>query len=189
MDKGCNDEAPEDGQLSEGNLALEWHVSLYVVIGIYWYIELTLIVPIMRKAMRPFAFSDGTVIPSGTHVVVAALPMHLDEEYFTDASQFQPFRFAELRKDDGEDHKYLFASISPSYVSFGCGTHAWYAESALSQSSLTIFASPGRFFASSVMKAMMAYLVINYDIKLEKEGERPPDEWFMMIYECRSASG
>ncbi|KAG1895049.1 uncharacterized protein F5891DRAFT_960668, partial [Suillus fuscotomentosus] len=38
-----------------------------------------------------------------------------------------------------------------------------------------------RLLASSVMKAMMAYLVLNYDIKLEKvEGERPPDEWFLM---------
>jgi len=83
-------------------------------------------VPIMRKAMRTFAFSDGTVIPSGTHVVVAMLPMHLDEAYFSDASQFHPFRFSELREDNGEDKRHLFASTSPSYVSFGYGTHAWY---------------------------------------------------------------
>lgn len=25
---------------------------------------------------------------------------------------------------------------------------------------------------------MMAHLVLNYDIKLEKEGVRPPNEWF-----------
>lgn len=86
----------------------------------------------MRKAMRPFTFSDGTKIPSGTHVVVASLPMHLDEEYFTDASQFQPFRFAEQRKDNGEDPKFLFASTSPSYVAFGYGMHAWYDENAQS---------------------------------------------------------
>ncbi|KAG2154646.1 cytochrome P450 [Suillus clintonianus] len=124
----------------------------------------TTLFPMMRKAMRPFVFSDGTVIPSGTHVVVASSPMHLDEEYFEGASEFQPFRFSKRRQDDGEDPQFLLASTSPSYIPFGYGHHA----------------CPGRFFASSVMKAMMAYLVLNYDIKLEKEGERPPDEWFMM---------
>lgn len=124
----------------------------------------TTLFPMMRKAMRRFVFSDGTVIPSGTHVVVASLPMHLDEEYFENASEFRPFRFSQRREDDGEDSQILLASTSASYIPFGYGHHA----------------CPGRFFASSVMKAMMAYLVLNYDIKLEKEGERPPDEWFMM---------
>ncbi|KAG2159653.1 cytochrome P450 [Suillus bovinus] len=123
----------------------------------------TTLFPMMRKAMRPFVFSDGTVIPSGTHVVVASLPMHLDEEYFESASEFQPFRFSQQREDT-EDLQSLLASTSASYIPFGYGLHA----------------CPGRFFASSVMKAMMAYLVLNYDIKLEKEGERPPDEWFLM---------
>ncbi|KAG2085392.1 cytochrome P450 [Suillus discolor] len=108
-------------------------------------------VPIMRKAMRQFVFSDGTVIPSGTCVVVASLPMHLDEEYFDSASEFQPFRFSQWREDNGEDPQSLLASTSASYIPFGYGHHA----------------CPGRFFASSVMKAMMAYL-------------RPPDEWFLM---------
>ncbi|KAG2057010.1 cytochrome P450 [Suillus hirtellus] len=124
----------------------------------------TTLFPMMRKAMRQFVFSDGTVIPSGTHVVVASLPMHLDEEYFESASEFQPFRFSQRREDNGEDPQSLLASTSASYIPFGYGHHA----------------CPGRFFASSVMKAMMAYLVLNYDIKLEKEGERPPDEWFLM---------
>lgn len=124
----------------------------------------TTLFPMMRKAMRQFVFSDGTVIPSGTHVVVASLPMHLDDEYFENASEFQPFRFSQRREDDIEDSKVLLASTSSSYIPFGYGPHA----------------CPGRFFASSVMKAMMAYLVLNYDIKLEKEGERPPDEWVMM---------
>jgi cytochrome P450 len=82
----------------------------------------------MRKAMRSFAFSGGTIIPKGTHVVVASLPMHLDEEFFPEASQFQPFRFSELRENRGEDQKCLLASTSSSYVSFGFGAHAWYAE-------------------------------------------------------------
>jgi cytochrome P450 len=86
----------------------------------------------MRKAMRPFVFSDGTKIPSGTHVVVASLPMHLDEEYFESASEFQPFRFSQRREDDGEDPQVMLASTSASYIPFGYGHHAWYAKIARS---------------------------------------------------------
>ena len=37
--------------------------------------------------------------------------------------------------------------------------------------------SPGRFFAANELKAMMAHIVLNYDIKFEKEGVRPPNQW------------
>ena len=33
--------------------------------------------------------------------------------------------------------------------------------------------SPGRFFAANELKAMMAYVVVSYDVKFEKEGVRP----------------
>lgn len=38
--------------------------------------------------------------------------------------------------------------------------------------------SPGRFFASNELKALLAFVVLNYDVKLEKDGVRPPDEYF-----------
>ena len=38
--------------------------------------------------------------------------------------------------------------------------------------------SPGRFFVSVEMKAMLAYILFNYDMKMEQEGVRPEDEWF-----------
>ena len=33
--------------------------------------------------------------------------------------------------------------------------------------------SPGRFFAANELKAMLAYIVLNFDIKLEGDGKRP----------------
>lgn len=33
--------------------------------------------------------------------------------------------------------------------------------------------SPGRFFAANELKAMLAYIVINYDLKMAGNGERP----------------
>ena len=38
--------------------------------------------------------------------------------------------------------------------------------------------SPGRFFAGSEMKAALAYLVVNYDVKFPNDGPRPPVEHF-----------
>lgn len=38
-------------------------------------------------------------------------------------------------------------------------------------------ASPGRFFAANELKAMLAYIVVNYDVKFEDEGVRPPNMW------------
>jgi len=38
--------------------------------------------------------------------------------------------------------------------------------------------SPGRFFAVSELKAMLAYVLLNYDIKLPGDGSRPPNFWF-----------
>jgi hypothetical protein len=36
----------------------------------------------------------------------------------------------------------------------------------------------GRFFAATELKAMMAHLVINYDVEAEVEGVRPADKVF-----------
>lgn len=35
--------------------------------------------------------------------------------------------------------------------------------------------SPGRFFASNVLKAALAHIVLNYDMKLAGDGSRPRD--------------
>jgi hypothetical protein len=36
----------------------------------------------------------------------------------------------------------------------------------------------GRFFAATELKAMLGHLVMNYDVKAEVEGVRPPDDIF-----------
>jgi hypothetical protein len=47
---------------------------------------------------------------------------------------------------------------------------------------LMILRSPGRYFAVVELKAMLAHIVMNYDVKMEQEGVRPADLWFM--YSC-----
>ena len=45
--------------------------------------------------------------------------------------------------------------------------------------------SPGRFLAASELKAMLSYILLNYDFKfpdgLYKHGELPPENWFATV--------
>jgi len=94
---------------------------------------------------------------------VAAYPIHHDGENYANADIFDPFRSADMRISEGEDIKHQIAATNPSFLVFGHGKHA----------------CPGRFFAANELKAMVAHLVLNYDVKLENEGVRPSDIWFM----------
>lgn len=132
--------------------------------------------------MEDITFSDGTTIPSGTHLAVASVPMHLDDRYYENASEFDAFRF--LSTPDAEEDSLQGPKLTPPnrllYLVFGHGNRAWCVYAVLMIGfRLTVSRSPGRFFVSTVMTAMIAHLVLNYDIKL-KDGVRPPDEWFQM---------
>ena len=38
--------------------------------------------------------------------------------------------------------------------------------------------SPGRFFAGYELKIILAHILMNYDMKFEDNGPRPPNKWF-----------
>jgi len=121
-------------------------------------------ISMVRKAVKDFAFSDGTIIPKNTFVCVAAFAMHHDDANYANANIFDPFRSADTGITEGEGIKHQIAATNPSFLVFGHGKHA----------------CPGRFLAANEIKAMLAHLVLNYDVKLENEGVRPSDMWFMV---------
>ncbi|KAH7906709.1 cytochrome P450 [Hygrophoropsis aurantiaca] len=110
-----------------------------------------------RKALKDFTFSDGTFIPKGTMVSVASHAIHHDSGIYDDADRFDPFRFADLRTEDGEAMKHQMVSTNPDFLSFGHGRHA----------------CPGRFFAANELKTMLAHVVMAYDVKLEDGAPGP----------------
>ncbi|KAF7367812.1 hypothetical protein MSAN_00845500 [Mycena sanguinolenta] len=119
-------------------------------------------------AKEGFRFSDGTVLPCGSYVSVATRPTHYDESKYENAATFDGFRFARERAEHQANHefndsqdifKHQMISTAVDYLPFGTGKHA----------------CPGRFFAATELKAMMAHLVLNYDVKPEVEGVRPAD--------------
>ncbi|KAH9918497.1 cytochrome P450 [Fomitopsis serialis] len=118
-------------------------------------------VSVMRKALVDLRLAGGTVIPAGTLLCAAADATHCDDENYEDAGVFKPFRFSDMSAEESERIKHQFVSTSPEYVPFGHGKHA----------------CPGRFFVGNELKMIIAYLVLNYDMKFEDDGPRPPNKW------------
>ncbi|KAI1791203.1 cytochrome P450 [Ganoderma leucocontextum] len=115
-----------------------------------------------RKAMKDVTLNNGTVIPKGALVVAASYPTHHDDAIYEHANTFDPFRFSRMREGEGEGVKHQFVNTSLDFVSFGHGKHA----------------CPGRFFAANELKAILAYIVVNYDLKITGDGERPANMYF-----------
>jgi hypothetical protein len=116
-----------------------------------------------RFTLRPLKLSNGMTIPARTFVAVPACATHRDEIYHSNPEEFDGFRFAKLREEgDTTTSKYQAVSTSKEHLPFGLGRHA----------------CPGRFFAVNEVKALFAYILTTYDIKLEEGKEIPRDSHF-----------
>ncbi|KAJ7192474.1 cytochrome P450 [Mycena haematopus] len=114
-----------------------------------------------------FTFSDGTHLPHGSYIAAATYATHHDDANYVHADVFDGFRFARMRGGEGgstESAKFGMVTPDATFLSFGLGKHA----------------CPGRFFAVTELKLMLAHILQNYDVKLEseREGVRPPSDWF-----------
>ncbi|KAJ7081018.1 cytochrome P450 [Mycena epipterygia] len=124
----------------------------------------TVVMPRKVVSSRGFRFSDGTVVPHGAFLEVAAMDAHHDPALYDAPDMFDGFRFSRLR-DESQDQHRLFrhhmVTTGTDYLPFGHGKHA----------------CPGRFFAATELKAMLAHLILQYDVMLDSaDGKRPPDQ-------------
>ncbi|KAF8270428.1 cytochrome P450 [Lactarius quietus] len=121
------------------------------------------IVGMSRLALRPFTFSNGVTVPAGTLISAPVNAIHADGEIYPNPEEFDGFRFAKLREQDGVPVVgQQSMSTSADYLTFGYGRHA----------------CPGRFFAANEVKALLAHILVTYDIKLE-EGKKAPGFYIM----------
>jgi cytochrome P450 len=120
-------------------------------------------VAMQRVAIKDHTFTDGTKVPRGTTVAVALDSVHLNEKIYADALTFDPFRFVKLKEQDATGRKFDMVTTSNDSLAFGHGRHA----------------CPGRYFAACELKLMFAHVVMHYDVKIENEGARPKDLWFV----------
>ena len=80
-----------------------------------------MLVTMTRKCQIDIKLSNGTVLPKGTFIGVAAHANALDSQYFDKPEEFDGFRFEKLRSLPGNDNKYqvrLSPFLPPSSLSF-----------------------------------------------------------------------
>ncbi|PNY24453.1 Ent-kaurene oxidase [Tolypocladium capitatum] len=123
------------------------------------------LVSFLRKVMQPISLSDGTQLPVGTRVVAPLAGIAHDERFFPNPDRFDPLRFYRLRQESAEaNNRMQFTSIDDTYVNFGAGRHA----------------CPGRFFASDVIKLVLARFVLDYHVRLRPGEGRPKPKSIVM---------
>ena len=120
------------------------------------------LVALARVALKDFTFSDGTTIPRGTTVCIPRSVAHFNDKVYEDPSKFDGFRFSKMLERSTKK-KVGIVSSNQDHLPFGLGRHI----------------CPGRYFAACELKLMLAHTVVTYDVKLEIEGVRPEDMWFM----------
>jgi hypothetical protein len=146
-----------------------------------------------RHALQPFTFSDGTKLNVGDWACVPVQVMMRNPDFYPEPLQFHGFRFVDWKvlDDAGLTTFKMPQPEGPSNLTdtegnrhvWGTGRMTWYVKRCLSFSFLFFsrflfgaweanpvvnFAvdSPGRYYATAVMKVILAQVILNYDCRL-----------------------
>ncbi|KAL8923013.1 MAG: hypothetical protein Q9208_004825 [Pyrenodesmia sp. 3 TL-2023] len=107
-----------------------------------------------RVVLTPLTLSDGLRLPKNTYICVPTTS-HLDTDVASPGS-FDGYRY--LPSTRSLFHRpHHFTATSPSHLHFGHGRYA----------------CPGRFFAAAEIKAVVARIVMGYDMKFPDKQGRP----------------
>lgn len=107
---------------------------------------------------------SGVHVPKGAWMQIPMHNIHIDEDNYTDPTQFCPFRFAGHHAPDSdavgknqsnEQPQKTVVTLDDTFLTFGYGR----------------FGCPGRTFGAHLMKVMLAYMLEHYDV--EGMDERP----------------
>ncbi|KAL5363166.1 cytochrome P450 [Aspergillus floccosus] len=95
----------------------------------------------------------GQHLPQGIWVAASTLDIHTDERFYPKGQSYEPFRFVEEQTIEDctstAEQMVTKVAVTPTYLPFGAGRHA----------------CPGRHFALHLLKMIVAYTVLNYDIE------------------------
>ncbi|CAZ84119.1 unnamed protein product [Tuber melanosporum] len=114
-----------------------------------------------RMIMKNMTLSDGTYLPKGTLVAAPAAIFSSDPGFVEDPEVFDGFRWYKksLGVADRAVDNNNASNTSPTNLIFSYGRHA----------------CPGRYFVVEVMKIMLAFMLLQYDIKYPEGQSRPPN--------------
>ncbi|KAF2144926.1 uncharacterized protein K452DRAFT_265384 [Aplosporella prunicola CBS 121167] len=114
-----------------------------------------------RRIMRDLTLSDGTFLPEGTLVEVDTVSRTKDPALVDEADKFDGMRYYNLRENattTRDAHMHQFVTSNSSSMHWGAGRHA----------------CPGRFFASTEIKTIVAKMLLAFDMKLADEAAGRP---------------
>lgn len=113
--------------------------------------------------MSTIKLSDGTILLPGDTITMPSGPMAQDQLYYDDPSTFDGYRFySEVAngQDDAQKSETKYDGIEPGNLSWGQGR----------------FSCPGRWYASLMIKFLLASLILEYDFEFsESQSVRPSD--------------
>lgn len=112
--------------------------------------------------------NDLQITPqSGMRTVFPAQMIHNDKDWYPDPERFDAFRFS--REFEQSTHvgthankRETMTTITPHYLPFGYGRHS----------------CPGRWYVAHMVKQALAYVFLEYDVKITK---RPPRKRTAML--------
>ena len=138
----------------------------------------TLPAGVRRQALTPFSFSDGFRVSVGDWICVPHRPMMRDSQYYENPLEFNAFRFINNTSTSSTDavKPSKLTDASEDWLVWGAGRILWYvlhlippSHPAIHRQANNMFFldSPGRFYATLVLKLVVAHLLRNYDCKLD----------------------
>ncbi|KAI2642334.1 cytochrome P450 [Xylaria nigripes] len=112
-----------------------------------------------RKLAKSLKFEDGTTLPAGTYITMPSHAVATDPDIYANPEKFDGYRFYDKRMSaKTEANRHQFATTGPESLAFGQGKTA----------------CPGRFFAASNIKVVLANLLLNYEVSFPAgQTERP----------------
>ncbi|KXT11100.1 hypothetical protein AC579_651 [Pseudocercospora musae] len=115
--------------------------------------------------------SSGTLLPKGTYISTSIASVARDPALYPDPEIFDPFRFSKLREQCGSENKFLSHSTGIDQLTFGYGRHP----------------CPGRYYATHVLKIMLAKLIERYEVRLPDGVERPKnvENWVALMPDAK----
>ncbi|CRG92424.1 5-beta-cholestane-3-alpha,7-alpha-diol 12-alpha-hydroxylase [Talaromyces islandicus] len=127
---------------------------------------------VLRKVMRPEGIvnpQEGWTAPQGAYIGTDIHSVQHDSAVYPNPDEYDAFRFSRPVEENfisGRDTKSILqlkkvslTTTSDTFLPFSHGRHA----------------CPGRFFVQAELKMIIAYLLLNYDVK--HLAQRPPNRW------------
>lgn len=117
-------------------------------------------ISVRRKVLQPYTLQDGTSLAKDDIACVPLQPLLRDPEVYTDPLKFNPYRFV---SDEIGGKGRVGLSTSSDFTNSNLNFPIW---------GLGKHACPGRYYASTLLKLVLAQIIQRYDVKMLESAEQ-----------------